>query len=107
AAIRKFMSITHAVAAEEDFETLLSMLLKDTMKVSNAVAGALYLLEEETLQPCIAYADTDSEVGSELKPLPLDLLPQLIRESIDQQMALAGHMTTEERECFNLAPIEA
>lgn len=104
--IRKFMSITHAVAAEPDFEALLSMLLKDTMNVSNAAAGALYLAEEAVLSPSIAYAADGSEVGHLLRPLPLDLLPQLVREAVDQRTALAGHMSADERERFGLAPIE-
>ncbi|HEY1180772.1 MAG TPA: HD domain-containing phosphohydrolase [Rhodocyclaceae bacterium] len=106
-AIRKFMSITHAVAAEENFEELLSMLLKDTMNVSHASAGALYLAEDAQLVPNVAYASDGEDVSARLVPLPLGDPPQLVREAISQQAALGGHLSKQEREAYDLTLIEA
>ncbi|MDE2600220.1 MAG: metal-dependent phosphohydrolase [Rhodocyclaceae bacterium] len=106
-AIRKFMSITHSVAAAEDFEALLAMLLKDTMSVSNAVAGALYLAEEDRLTPSIAYADDGSEVGVGLQPVPLSQMPQLLSDAIARQSALSGELSAGERQGLGLACIDA
>ena len=103
-AIRKFMSITHAVAAEENFEKLLSMLLKDTMNVSKAEAGALYLVEGTMLVPSLALDINEVEIGGRLLSIPLNGTdaPQLLRESIARQEALNGELTPEERERFGL-----
>jgi transcriptional regulator with GAF, ATPase, and Fis domain len=102
--IRKFMSITHAVAAEENFEALLSMLLKDTMNVSKAETGALYLAEDTLLVPSIALDANENEIGGRLLAIPLTgaNTPQLLRDSIARQEALNGEMTQEERERFGL-----
>jgi HD-GYP domain-containing protein (c-di-GMP phosphodiesterase class II)/HAMP domain-containing protein len=102
--IRKFMSITHAVAAEENFEALLSMLLKDTMNVSKAETGALYLAEDTLLVPSIALDANENEIGGRLLAIPLTgaNTPQLLRNSIARQEALNGEMTQEERERFGL-----
>lgn len=105
--IRKFMSITHAVAAEENFEALLSMLLKDTMSVGHATTGALYLAEDEILVPSIAYSNDGNQVSSGLLPVPLNRAPQLLREAVAQQAALAGQLTSAERAEFGLDALEA
>lgn len=101
-AIRKFMSITHAVAAEENFETILSMLLKDAMSVSDAQAGALYLAEEDKLLPCLAYAADGSEIGAGLLAMPLSDAPQVLREAIAGGASINGRMTEDERAQFGL-----
>lgn len=100
--IRKFMSITHAVAAEEDFEVLLSMLLRDVMGMSNAEAGALYLVEEQSLVPGIAHAQDGSKLEGGLRPIPLATAPQLISDSINAGEARNGCMSADERERYGL-----
>ena len=100
--IRKFMSITHAVAAEEDFEVLLSMLLKDVMSMSNAEAGALYLVEEGQLTPGIAHSQDGSKIEGGLRAIPLAAAPQLINDSLATGEARNGCMSLEERERYGL-----
>ena len=102
--IRKFMTITHAVAAEENFETLLDMLLKNTMSVSKAEAGALYLVEDDMLLPSIALTAEGEAMGSGLLPIPLNAVdtPQLLRDAIAGQTASNGMLTQTERERFGL-----
>lgn len=96
--IRRFMSITHAVAAEEDFEALLSMLLEDAMNMSNAEAGALYLVEGESLVPSITHALDGRKIGDALRAIPLAAAPQLVSESIAAGEARNGIMSPDERE---------
>jgi hypothetical protein len=43
--IRRFLDISHAVAAEQNFDRLLPRLLGDTLSASGAHAGVLYLAE--------------------------------------------------------------
>ena len=63
--IRRFLSISEAVASEEDFDKLLPLLLSDTIAAAEAEAGVLYLLDEGTLNPAAAMtaAGTDIREG--------------------------------------------
>lgn len=106
-AIRKFMGITHSVAAEENFEELLSMLLRETMNVGKASAGALYLVENDTLVPCLAHTDDGSEISGSLLPIELASAPMLVREAIAQQGSLSGRISQEEMEPFGLDVLTA
>jgi len=106
-AIRKFMSITHSVAAEENFEDLLSMLLRETMNVGKASAGALYLVENETLVPCLAHTEDGSEISGSLLSIQLASAPMLVREAIAQQGSLSGKISQEEMEPFGLDVLTA
>ncbi|MGA0023359.1 MAG: HD domain-containing phosphohydrolase [Burkholderiales bacterium] len=52
--IRRFIDISAAVAAEEDFDRLLPMLLRETLAAADADAGVLYLADEQGLVPATA-----------------------------------------------------
>jgi HD-GYP domain-containing protein (c-di-GMP phosphodiesterase class II) len=101
-AIRKFMGLTHAVAAEENFEDLLSMLLKETMNVSNATTGALYLAEADMLVPCLAFGGDEKEISGSLMSMPLTAAPELLQEAVRHREARSGAMAPEEREQYGL-----
>ena len=49
--IHRFMDISRAVAAEERFEVLLPMLLRETASAADAPHGILYLADEDRLIP--------------------------------------------------------
>jgi len=101
-AIRKFMTITHAVAAEKNFEALLSMLLRETMNVSNASAGALYLAEAEVLTPCVAFTDNNEEFTTALHSMSLSDAPASIKATIAKQEAQDAPLSPSECAQFGL-----
>jgi HD-GYP domain-containing protein (c-di-GMP phosphodiesterase class II)/HAMP domain-containing protein len=68
-AIRRFLDLSQAVAAEENFERLLPMLLGETLAAADADAGVLYLSDRDGLIPvAAARADGTSLLGT-LLPL--------------------------------------
>jgi HD-GYP domain-containing protein (c-di-GMP phosphodiesterase class II) len=100
--IRKFIDITHAVAAETDFEKLLPMLLNETIVAGGAQAGALYLIDGDTLVPCTAVAKNGEDVTSRLQPLPMNNVPGVLRLALGQQQPQHDMMTPEEMQAFGL-----
>ena len=63
--IRRFLDISMAVAAEDDFDCLLPLLLDETMQAANARAGILYLADSGQLVPVLARR-LQGEVGEAL-----------------------------------------
>jgi HD-GYP domain-containing protein (c-di-GMP phosphodiesterase class II) len=100
--IRKFIDITHAVAAENDFEKLLPMLLNETIAAGGAQAGALYLVDNNALTPCAAFTKSGKEVSTELSPLVLNNLPAVLRIALEQQQARHDMMSSKEMRTFGL-----
>lgn len=103
--IRKFMDITHAVAAENDFEKLLPMLLNETIVAGEAQSGALYLLEGDQLLPFTAESSMGEEVSRSLHPLRMDKLPTLLRTALDKQQAQDAMMSADEIETTGLSAL--
>lgn len=62
--IRRFLDISHTVAAAEDFDQLLSKLLGETIDAAEADAGILYLADGSILRPavCMDHAGTALEL---------------------------------------------
>ncbi len=52
--IRRFLDISQAVAAENNFDRLLPHLLQETLSAADAEAGVLYLCENDRLRPAVA-----------------------------------------------------
>jgi HD-GYP domain-containing protein (c-di-GMP phosphodiesterase class II)/HAMP domain-containing protein len=100
--IRKFMDITHSVAAENDFEKLLPMLLREIMVAGEAQSGALYLLDAGKLVPFTAMAKNNGEVSRDLPALDMHHLPMILRGAIDAQQAKDELMTADEVAAFGL-----
>lgn len=96
--IRKFISITHAVAAETDFKKLLPMLLSETIAAGGAQSGALYLVEGDKLLPFNAVSCIGEEVSRSLQTLRMDALPALLRTALDKQQAQDNMMSANEIE---------
>lgn len=94
--IRKFIDITHAVAAETDFENLLPMLLNETIVAGGAQSGALYLIDRGQLIPYTAVSSSGVEVSRGLRTLSMNDLPAVLRAAIDRQQAQDELMTAEE-----------
>ena len=53
--IRRFLDISMAVAAENDFDKLLPRLLTETLSAADADAGILYLVDGDKLLPAAAF----------------------------------------------------
>lgn len=100
--IRKFMNITHAVAAETDFEKLLPMLLSEAIAAGGAQSGALYLLDGDKLFPHTAVSCIGEEVSRSLHTLRMDALPALLRSALDRQQAQDNMMSANEIETAGL-----
>ena len=73
-AIRKFLDISSALAAERHFDRLLEGVLNETGSAATADGGFIYLLEEDeiTLTPVSQYFLTPSAVAMDLPVLRLD-----------------------------------
>lgn len=67
--IRRFLDITQAVAAEPNLDRLLPMLLTETIAEAGAVAGILYLINDDALRPKVAF----TKCGTNLLPCLHDL----------------------------------
>ena len=52
--VRRFLTLTEAVASVADFEQLLPLLLSETMDAAGAQAGVLYLVDDARLTPMAA-----------------------------------------------------
>lgn len=103
--IRKFMDMTHAVAAENDFEKLLPMLLREIMVAGEAQSGALYLIDRDQLLPFTAVAKNGEEVRRGLHTLNMNTLPTALRTAIDQQQAQDALMTVDEVDAAGLTAL--
>ncbi|XZG71124.1 HD domain-containing phosphohydrolase [Chitinibacteraceae bacterium HSL-7] len=81
--IRRFLDITHAVAAEERFEALLPMLLQETIAAAGARGGILYLADQDQLTPAAAWRGGQSLVAAELPAIQLASLPDPVRQVVN------------------------
>ena len=98
--IRRFLDISHAIAAEQNFDRLLPRLLADMLAASGAHAGVLYLAEGKQLNP-VACLDA---VGSLAGPLPSSLeiadSGPLLGTALANGMARAHLLLPEDRRHF-------
>jgi len=90
--IRRFLEITSAVAAEEDFDRLLPMLLGETLAAADADAGVLYLASETVLTPVAARRDDGTDLIAGLAPLSIDQAGTLMSASLQDAAAHAAEL---------------
>lgn len=97
ATIRRFLDITQAVAAEDNFDRLLPLLLHETMSACSAERGVLYLLSAgDGLHPSAAlWANGDSALTG-LQPFSLAGNSGLLRDALDQRLAQSGSLGADE-----------
>jgi len=105
ATISKFTDITQSVAAEKNFDTLLSKLLKETMAISESRSGALYLLDEERMTACAAFCVDGVPQHTALRELPVSDLPAVVRTAFDRGYAEKGKLTPGEIRLMGLEPL--
>lgn len=90
--IRRFLEITAAVAAEEDFDRLLPMLLGETLAAADADAGVLYLASETVLTPVAARRDDGTDLMAGLAPLTIAQAGPLMSASLQDAAAHAAEL---------------
>jgi HD-GYP domain-containing protein (c-di-GMP phosphodiesterase class II) len=90
--IRRFLEITSAVAAEEDFDRLLPMLLSETLAAADADAGVLYLASETVLTPVAARRDDGTDLLAGLAPLSIAEAGPLMSASLQDAAAHAAEL---------------
>ena len=105
--IRRFLDLSEAVAAETDFDRLLSLLLTETLSASNAEAGILYLIDDETLAPAAAMNGQGQDTMAGLQVLTQDQPGPLMRQALDAEAPLAATLTDEDVRAAGLGTIVA
>lgn len=91
--IRRFLDLSEAVAAETDFDRLLSLLLTETLSASKAEAGILYLADDGTLRPAAAMNRQGQDTMAGLQALTPHQPGSLIRLALDADAPLAATLT--------------
>ena len=101
--IHRFLDISHAVAAEQNFDSLLPRLLRDTLSASGARAGILYLAEETQLKPAAALDETGSAWAGELPALEISNSGSLLGAALIDGSARAERLQPDDIRCLGLA----
>jgi HD-GYP domain-containing protein (c-di-GMP phosphodiesterase class II) len=102
-AIHRFLDISQAVAAEQNFDRLLPRLLADTLSASGARAGVLYLAEETQLKPAAALDDAGSAWAADLPALEAANAGPLLGAALAEGSARAGLLQPEDVRCLGFA----
>jgi HD-GYP domain-containing protein (c-di-GMP phosphodiesterase class II)/HAMP domain-containing protein len=89
-AIRRFLDISAAVAAEKDFDRLLPMLLGETLAAADADAGVLYLVDDGSLIPAAARMADGADLQQALPSLALSDPGPLLDNALRDGAAHAG-----------------
>ena len=88
--IRRFIDVSSAVAAEEDFDRLLPMLLRETLATAGADAGVLYLADERILAPVTAVSGQGAELKDKLLAVDLGNTGPLLGAALLESAPRAG-----------------
>lgn len=103
--IRRFLAISQAVAAEENFDKLLPMLLGETLSAAEADAGIMFLVDGETLVPmCLRYRAGEPPVIP-LIPSALDAVAPLLRMAATSGVTRCGPLQEDDIALTNLQAV--
>ncbi|MGP1609383.1 MAG: GAF domain-containing protein, partial [Burkholderiales bacterium] len=105
--IRRFIDISAAVAAEEDFERLLPMLLRETLAAADADGGVLYLADEQNLLPATAGGEDGAEQKGTLPVVAMDGAGPLLQAALQDSTAHAGVLQEADMACLGLGTMVA
>ncbi|WP_374691677.1 HD domain-containing phosphohydrolase [Accumulibacter sp.] len=94
--IRRFVDISQAVAAEQNFDRLLPRLLSDTLTTSGAHAGILYLAEGNELQPAAALQQSEQAGGAGLANVAIERGGPLLGTALAAREARSGRLRPED-----------
>ncbi|HCN68433.1 MAG TPA: metal-dependent phosphohydrolase, partial [Candidatus Accumulibacter sp.] len=105
--IHRFLEISQAVAAEQNFDRLLPRLLSDTLTAAGARAGILYLAEGNELQPAAALEQSGQALDAGLATLTIERGGPLLAAALSGQVARSGRLQAEDRACLGLTNPES
>ncbi len=95
--IRRFLDISHAVAAEQNFDRLLPQLLAETLSASEAAAGILYLADGTQLKAAAALSTTGPALGAPLPTIDIASAGPLLGAALAEGVARAGTLHSDDR----------
>jgi hypothetical protein len=104
--IRRFVDISQAVAAEQNFDRLLPRLLSDTLTTSGAHAGILYLAEGNELQPAAALQQSGQTGDAGLATVAIDRGGPLLGAALAAHEARSGRLQPEDHGALGLTGCE-
>ena len=106
--IRRFLDINRAIAAEEDFDTLLVKLLDEIIATTQTEAGILYLVtdNEDALRPYASRLSTGRNVDFDIPSVPLNDKNNLLVRSARDEHAEGAPANDLELERMGLAGIQ-
>lgn len=90
--IRRFLEISAAVAAEEDFDRLLPMLLVETLAAADGDAGVLYLVNDTRLVPAAARSSDGTDLMQGLHLIYMDAAGPLLLSATKDGAAHAAEL---------------
>ncbi len=105
--IRRFLTISEAVATEEDFERLLPMLLAETLAAADADAAVLYLADNGMLVPVSLRRRDGLRLTVSLPPVVLDAAGPLLESAISGGGPQCGRFDAADGEATGLSGIMA
>ncbi|NMM43576.1 hypothetical protein HH303_03740 [Rhodospirillaceae bacterium KN72] len=106
--IRRFLDINRAIAAEEDFDTLLVKLLDEIIATTKTEAGILYLVSdrEDALRPYASRLSTGRNIDYKIPSVPLTEKNCLLVRSAHDEHAEGAPANDLELERMGLAGIQ-
>ncbi|MEF8753822.1 MAG: HD domain-containing phosphohydrolase [Accumulibacter sp.] len=104
--IRRFVDISQAVAAEQDFDRLLPHLLADTMKTAGAGAGILYLAGDDKLQPAAALQHAGQVGAAGLATVGIGCSGPLLGTALAARAARSDRLRAEDHVALGLTGTE-
>ncbi len=90
--ICRFLGISHAVAAEQNFDRLLPRLLAETLSASEACAGVLYLAEGTKLHAAAALSSSGTDLSGQLSAIDVANAGPLLGAALADGVARAGRL---------------
>ncbi|MEI8304581.1 MAG: HD domain-containing phosphohydrolase [Burkholderiales bacterium] len=107
ATVRRFLTLTEAVASVADFEQLLPLLLSETLDAAGAQAGVLYLVDEARLTPVAArWADSAQGIDG-IAAFSLPDVQTPMGMALTQQQPSLANLDPARRQSLGLAGIAA
>ncbi len=103
--IRRFLDISMAVAAENDFDKLLPRLLTETIPAADADAGILYLTDGERLLPAAALHADATPLPAGASSIDPQAAGPLLGDALSAGMARAARLTDADVRALGLEKI--
>ena len=103
--ISRFLRISLAVAAENNFDRLLPLLLTETISASDADAGVLYLLDDGRLLPATGLKADGGELPASTPAPDAMLASPLLKAAILARTAHSARLTKPDIEALGLTTV--